>query len=97
MPDIGTRIHKYKSVVCAKKQQKHRSLKVPLNGKEEGDSTHNELGIASDPPITHMLEEWFKQICGSKVMGGKKGKAKQKTQWPLLEKAVGEEESSGES
>lgn len=81
---------------CAKKQQKHRSLKVPLNGKEEGDSTHNELGIASDPPITHMLEEWFKQICGSKVMGGG-GKAKQKTQWPLLEKAVGEEESSSES
>lgn len=38
----------------AKQQQKHESLKVPVNAKGGKSSTHHELGITLDPPITHI-------------------------------------------
>lgn len=31
-------------------------------------STHNKLGIVLEPLVTHIPKEWFKQLCGSRVM-----------------------------
>lgn len=58
----------------AKEQQKHKSLKVSVTAKGGESSTHNKLGIALDSLVTHIPKEWFKQICGSRVMSNCRGR-----------------------